>query len=132
METINTQIYTNIFSFDLEFLWQNKTFKWAVFTYLHSYNKVFERLFCVATFASLHCSVCISFSTMLSRSVCFLFSDNTTGGTSPPGKPMMQYSSMASKSILAKRSFPSASFESSAGLETNSSYSCRASVHRVR
>ena len=74
------------------------------------------------------CSVCISFSTILSRSVCIPFSENTAGGTSPPGKSIMQYSSMASKSTTPKTSFPSYGFESSAGLGNNSLYSCRAWV----
>ena len=69
---------------------------------------------------------------MLTCSVCIPFSDNTAGGTSPPGKSIMQYSSMASISTVTETSFSSAVFESSAGLETNSSYSCRAWVHRVR
>ena len=45
---------------------------------------------------------------------------------------MMQYSSMASKSTIAETSFPSAGFESSAGLEINSSYSCRSCVHKSK
>ena len=69
---------------------------------------------------------------MLSCSVCIPFSDNTADNTSPPGKTIMQYSFMASKSIVPETSFPSAGFELSAGLETNFSYSCRAWVHRVR
>ena len=115
---MNKQIYTNIFSFDLEFFRQNKISKWTVLTYLHSYDRVY--------------CVCISFSIMLSRTVCIPFSDNTLGSTSPPGKSVMQYSSMASKSLVSKTSFPSARFELSAGLETNFSYSCRAWVYSVR
>ena len=38
-------MYANIFSFDLEFHWQNKTLNWAVVTYLHSYDKVFKDFF---------------------------------------------------------------------------------------
>ena len=69
---------------------------------------------------------------MLSRSVCITLSHNTAGGTSPPGESIIQYSSMTSKSTLPETSIPSADFESSAGLEINSSYSCRAWVYRVR
>ena len=69
---------------------------------------------------------------MLSCSVCIPFSDNTADNTSPPGKTIMQYSFMASKSTIPETSFSSAGFESSAGLETNSPYSCRTCVYRVR
>ena len=69
---------------------------------------------------------------MLSSSVCIQFPDDIAGDTSPPGKTIMQYSSMASKSTVPETSSSSAGFESSAGLETNSSYSCRTCVYRVR
>ena len=92
----------------------------------------FWKIFCVATFTSLLCSVCISFSTALSLSVWIPFSDNAGGGTSSPGKSVMHYSSMASISTLPETSFPSVGLESWAGLENNSSYSCRACVYRVR
>ena len=43
---------------------------------------------------------------------------------------MIQYYSMATKPTVSEISFPSVAFES-AGLATNSSYSCGARVHRV-
>ena len=68
---------------------------------------------------------------MLNGCVWIPFSDNA-GGTSPPGKSIMQYYFKPSKSTVPEASFPSGGFESSAGLEINSSYSWKAWVYRVR
>ena len=128
---MNKQIYKNIFSFDLEFFRQNKTLKWGCF-YTPS-------LFCVATFTSLLCCLCLFLYNV--KSLCLHpFFDNTADNYNYyliiplllVRLLYMQYSSMTSKSTVSETSFLSAGFESSAGLETKSSYCCRALVYRVR